>query len=143
MKWMVPFLNTLGFKEGTTTYYGPIAVPLESVASSATPFSAEQTAQLRQQAAQQLINIGPDERERRRQAGQVMYVLSAVYIVWSTLWIDQGDLLGHLVRFVAALPLFLAVGYQRSAQEGLCNIAQKGVWDGTYLYCTVQRNYIN
>lgn len=76
--------------------------------------SDEQRQKLREAAANDLINIGDDERERRRVAGTAMGGV--------TLALATGLLVSHaapLARLAIAPPLFLSYGYLRSAQTGL------------------------
>jgi hypothetical protein len=123
--WMQTYLEDMGVKEGKTVYYGPMAVDVDPTKR----VSKEEINRLRKQAAQDLINIGPEERQRRNQAGNVMAAFTALYIIWASLIADDGGAGGHILRFLAFFPAFLAVGYKVSAQQGLCNIAQAGVWD--------------
>lgn len=100
-------------KEGKSIYFGAFTKD----ATNATP--PEEAAQLRQTAAESLTNIGDEERARRDQAGDIMTVVSAIYILWATLIADDGGFSGHVVRMAAAMPIFLAYGYKESAKSGL------------------------
>ena len=113
--WMTPYLNLFGIQEGKSVWFGPIPVDIDT---SNQP-SMEQAAQLRKEAADNLMNIGMDERERRAQASNVFAVLTAVYMTVSTLALDHGDLNGHLLRFMSVIPLFFTTGYKLSADTGL------------------------
>jgi hypothetical protein len=100
-------------EDGKSMAYGiPVAAD-ESRRSSPEKVAAE-----REEYAKKLMNIGMEERERRRNAGETFQVVTAVYICWAAL-IDQGDFTGHILRFLVVLPLFFAVGYRLSADEGI------------------------
>lgn len=91
--------------------------------------SEEEAAKQTKEFTNNLQNIGIDERERRRKAGDIMKIVTAVYVIWASLIGDNGDLTGHFVRFMSVVPLFFAVGLQKSAEKGLWNIAQAGKWE--------------
>ena len=120
---MQPYLNLIGFVPGNTLMG---AVPIKADRNNNNNnnnknnnIDKSQAAALRQQAAQALQNIGPEERARRDQVGNAMLAVSAVYITWATLIADDGGTSGHVLRALAALPLFFAAGYKLSAQQGL------------------------
>lgn len=115
LAWMQDFLDLFGIKEGKGMAYGPIPVDVED----SERVSPEVVAQRRQKATQDLVNIGPQERQRREVAGNVLACISAVYVVWATLFADHGDFGGHVLRLLAVIPIFLAVGYKESAKTGL------------------------
>lgn len=125
LAWMQSYLDLGGIKEGKSVYMGPFGVDVDA----SNRVTESQASAFRQQAACDLRNIGPDERARRDKAGDVMTALSAAYVVWAALIADDGSIIGHLLRFMAAVPIFFAIGYKVSAQKGLCNIAQSGMWD--------------
>lgn len=112
--WMKPYLDLFGFVEGNTVYYGPGV----AVDSSTFPSIQEQE-RLRKEAEENMMNIGVDERERRRQAGEIAYKLVVVYAILSSVFLDDGSIGGHFARFAIALPLFFANGYIKSAETGL------------------------
>ena len=112
--WMQPFLNTLGFVEGSTLKG---AVPTKSDGKDRV--SEAEASDRRKEAADNLQNIGQDERDRRDRIGNIMLVVSAMYTVWASLIADDGGLTGHALRALLALPLFFATGFKLSAQEGL------------------------
>lgn len=115
LAWMGTYLDGLGIEEGKAVYFGPIAVDVdESKRVSDSEASAR-----REKAARELTNIGEEERRRRNQAGDVMAVLSAVYVAWATILGDDGGFSGHVLRMLSVFPVFLAVGYKLSAQSGL------------------------
>lgn len=116
LSWMTTYLDAMGIQEGRAIYYGPIPGEVDETKR---PSESESVA-LRQQATQELMNINKDERQRRNQAGQVMTVLSIAYIAWAALVADDGGFTGHILRFLSVIPLFLAVGYKRSAATGTC-----------------------
>mmetsp|Transcript_17330 Transcript_17330/g.32828 ORF Transcript_17330/g.32828 Transcript_17330/m.32828 type:complete len:189 (-) Transcript_17330:441-1007(-) len=111
---MQPALSVLGFNEGTTTYYGP-TIPVNE---SDYPTLEEQQKR-REQAKEEMTNIGPDERDRRRSAGEVATKLSIGYAIFASLILDHGDFNGHLSRFFIVVFLFFALGYKKSAEKGL------------------------
>lgn len=81
--------------------------------------SPEEVAQQKKDYSANLMNIGLEERDRRRNAGDLFTILTGVYIVWASLIADQGEFQGHVLRFLSFLPLFFASGFQLSADEGL------------------------
>ena len=110
--WMTNFLFL--HEDGKSMAYG---MPVD--ANNSQKASPGQVAQQKQEFADNLMNIGMEERERRRNAGKVFTILTGVYVVWASLIADQGDLQGHILRFLSFLPLFFASGYQKSAEAGL------------------------
>jgi hypothetical protein len=121
---MEPALSLLGFKEGRTTYFGPTI----DVDEKDFPSEEEQQAR-REKAEEEMFNIGQDERDRRRRGGEIAYKVAAAYAIASSLFLDDGSFEGHLARFGIVLPLFFAFGYTESADRGLWNVAQGGMWD--------------
>eukprot|EP00977_Amphora_coffeiformis_P021289 scaffold9134_cov170-Amphora_coffeaeformis.AAC.13 len=111
---MQPFLNTMGFVEGSTLK-GAVPMKTDDVKRVG---DAEATAR-RQEAADNLQNIGQEERDRRDQIGNIMIAVSAVYVVWASLIADDGGFTGHALRALLAVPLFFATGFKLSAREGL------------------------
>jgi len=96
--------------QGKQIYFG---VFQKDVDPSSIPSSDEREA-LRSEAAASLTNIGMAERDRRRQAGLVMSVLTAG-LALGLLANDAPT----LSRFAIAPPLFLSYGLLASAQTGL------------------------
>lgn len=117
LAWMIPYLSALGLEPGTgkQVVFGPIAMDLPESQKT----NEEQAATRRKQAAENLVNIGPEERERRAQAGSIMLAVSAVYVAWTALIGDDGGIAGHLLRFLSVFPIFLGLGYKISAETGL------------------------
>jgi hypothetical protein len=110
--WMTNYLGV--YEDGKSLAYG---VP---VAADTTRTSTPDTiAEEKQLFTENLMNIGTDERERRRKGAQVAWVVTAIYVLWASLIADHGDLAGHFARFMAFLPFSLAIGYQKSADSGL------------------------
>merc|ERR1712194_53678 len=107
---MQPFFSVLGFQEGRSTFYGRTV----KVQESDYPSAEEQRAR-RAQATEELTNIGPGERNRRRVAGEIAYKVAIGYALFSALCLDDGSLDGTLARFAVVLPLFFASGYTKSA----------------------------
>lgn len=112
--WMQPYLDLFGFVEGNKVYYGP------GVAVDESQFpSKEEQQKLRQEAEENMMNIGMEERERRRQAGNIAYKIVFAYAILSSIFLDDGTISGNLARFAIAMPLFFATGYTKSADTGL------------------------
>lgn len=109
--WMTPFL--FAYQDGKSLAAG---IPVEKSSQSS---SAENTTKDRQGNAEKLMNIGMEERERRRNAGDVFLVITSVYVLWASLIADHGDFAGHILRFMTVLPLFFTVGFKKSADSGL------------------------
>lgn len=97
--WMQPFLNNFGYVEGKSVYLGG---PGSIVEKSNFP-STEEQERLRKEARENMMNIGVEERERRRDAGQVAYKVVIGYAILSSLFLDDGSVGGHLARFAIAL----------------------------------------
>ena len=111
---MQPVLPLIGFSEGRTTYYGPAVKVDES------DYPSEEEQQMRREKAEEeMTNIGQDERDRRRYAGEIAYKVSIGYAIVSSLFLDDGSFNGHIARFLLVLPLFFASGYTKSADTGL------------------------
>jgi hypothetical protein len=114
LAWMSTFLDLFGMKEGKSLFF---ALPLDvDEDKRASPQDAKQ---LKAAAAVDLVNISSEERARRGKAGSYMWALSSVYVLWASLVADNGDLLGHVLRLLAAFPVFFALGFQLSAETGL------------------------
>ncbi len=125
MAWLNPYLDSLGLKEGKTITYGVFAKDIDQTIV----ISEAEALRLRKEAAGKLENIGMEERNRRDQAATIMWAVTFLYAVWASLFADDGGVAGHVLRFLVILPSFLALGYKRSAETGVCNIAQAGLWD--------------
>ena len=96
--WMQPYLDAFGFVEGNTVYYGP------GIAVDPTKFpSTKEQERLRNQAKENMINIGMEERERRREGGNIATKVAIVYAIVSSIFLDDGSLGGHFVRLGLAL----------------------------------------
>jgi hypothetical protein len=115
LAWLQMYLDMFGLKEGKSIAYGPIPVTIDE---SKRP-SSDVAEKMRNDAAENLQNIGMDERQRRDNAANVMAVVAVVYATWSALFADHGGVGGHVLRFLTVIPLFLAYGYKLSAQTGL------------------------
>lgn len=115
LAWMTTYLDKFGLKEGKSVFLGALSVDVDE--SKRKP--EEEASALRQKSAEDLTNIGMDERDRRDKAGNVMWAVSAAYVAWASLIADDGGLSGHFLRFLSVIPLFLAVGYKLSAETGL------------------------
>jgi hypothetical protein len=124
--WMIPYLGMMGMEDGKVLKYGLLAVEPDQENTNST---REEFEIARQEAVRQMTNIGKEERRRRDQVGDVLIPLTTFYAVFSSLFLDDGTLLGRLARFAIVIPLFFTFGYKVSAKTGLCNVAQKGLWD--------------
>lgn len=112
---MKDFLEIGGLtKEGKSIYFGVLT---KDANTAATP--PEEALKLRKLATENLTNIDDAERARRDQAGDVFIALSAIYIIWTSLFADDGGFSGHFLRFASIIPIFLAYGYKKSARDGL------------------------
>jgi len=120
------FLKLFGFEEGKQMI---LAVPTPKKEGEAPLVSEDIAMERRKQAAIDLINIGPEERERRDKAGTICLYTSAIYAFLTAVILDQGDINGHIVRFTIILPFFFGYAFKQSAKFGLWNIAQAGLWD--------------
>jgi hypothetical protein len=114
MAWMEPYLQGMGIQEGRAIAYGPITIKVDE-ASRPPPQVAEL---LRNEAARNLVNINAQERQRRDAVGTLAWYATVSYATWASLVADDGGLGGHVLRLLTVIPLFLAVGYKRSAQTG-------------------------
>jgi len=86
--------------------------------------TAGERARLQEAAACELSNIGSAERERRRVAGLALTALTAAVAAAMVAGGADGP------TRLGVFPLvFFAFGYTRSAQLGLCNIGNGGLWD--------------
>lgn len=114
---MEPMLKQMGLEgdKGKSIVYGVFSADVDE---SKIP-SSEERAQLRQQAAVDLVNIDMMERERRDQVGTFATYASIAYIIWVSLFADDGGFVGHILRFFAVVPIALAYGYKTSAKMGL------------------------
>ena len=111
------FMKTLlGFyQEGTSLVNG---VPTKK-SDSSIKISENEAKKRREKAIEELVNIDFDERQRRINSGNIALTLAAIYAVYMTWFVDQGDAFGHVVRF-SVYPLF-ATGYglRESGKAGL------------------------
>jgi hypothetical protein len=122
---LAPILELGGITPGKAITNGVFAVPVDE----SKKVSEEVATKLRVQASQDLVNIGAEERTRRDVLGTYIGLLAGAYLVWASLFADDGGISGHLLRLLAILPVFIAGGYKASARTGLCNVAQAGLWD--------------
>lgn len=118
-------LELIGLTEGKSIAFGMFSKEVDH----GQVVSEDEAIKRRANAAAELVNIDMEERYRRKQAGDILTVVAAVYILWATLIADDGGLLGHLIRAVSFFPVFFAYAYKQSAKLGVCNIAQAGMWD--------------
>jgi len=118
-------LELIGLTEGKSIAFGMFSKEVDNEMF----VSEEEAIKRRANAAAELVNIDMEERYRRKQAGDFLTVVSAVYILWATLIADDGGFVGHLIRAASFFPVFFAYAYKQSAKLGVCNIAQAGMWD--------------
>lgn len=112
-KFMVESFDLLGFEEGNSVIIGKGTTVDESQYPT-----VEESAELRRDAKEKMINIGVSEQERRAVVGTFGLAAAAVFAVWAAI-ADQDDILGHFTRFAVIVPLSIGVGYRRSAEAGL------------------------
>jgi len=112
--WLVPYLTLFGMKEGNTMY-GVLPVAVDEDQRVGT----EEAARRRAQAAVEFVNIGMEERERRDKMGDVFAVVTTVYVIWAALIGDDGDLQGHIFKFLSFIPFLFAIGLKLSSKAGL------------------------
>mmetsp|Transcript_24844 Transcript_24844/g.36446 ORF Transcript_24844/g.36446 Transcript_24844/m.36446 type:complete len:119 (-) Transcript_24844:689-1045(-) len=110
--WMYPYMKLIGLKPGNTM------VGLK-VAEGSSDLSESEMEALRQKAAEEMTNISDLERESRRELGNTLYAVSAIYAAISAILLDDGTFSGHLARFAVVLPLTFARGLEMSANRGL------------------------
>lgn len=112
--WMIPFLGIIGYTEGKSSVY---AIPMAN--TNAFTLNEEEIVKRQKEAAENMNNISPEERERRAQAAEICRYGTIAYAIMVSMVLDQGDALGHLVRFGIVLPAFFSIGFQKSADLGL------------------------
>ena len=115
--WMTPYMDVFGFKEGNTMV-GAIPTSIDRTVTGAV-LDPSVIDERRRVAARDLVNIGLEERSRRTEIGNVGLKVAAVYAVFATLFLDQGDLGGHLARFTVLLPFLFGYAFRESGKEGL------------------------
>jgi hypothetical protein len=111
-RWMADYMGM--YSEGKTVKYGVLTVDADTGS-----FDASEAAARRLASQETLTNIGTAERERRDQVGDVMIAASAIYATYSSLFMDDGGIMGHVARFGIILPVMFALGYKKSADSGL------------------------
>jgi len=113
--WMQPFLEKNGFEEGKVLMN---SIPVDNVDGTIV-VSEEEAAERRRIAAEKMMNIGPEEIQRRDSTGTFFLYLASLYAFVSAVFLDQGDFFGHIVRLFV-YPLFLTgYGFKQSARYGL------------------------
>mmetsp|Transcript_19869 Transcript_19869/g.39617 ORF Transcript_19869/g.39617 Transcript_19869/m.39617 type:complete len:204 (-) Transcript_19869:569-1180(-) len=114
--WMVPYLRLFGYVEGNTVVGG---VP-QKIEDDGSVGNEEERDALRAAASRDLRNIGDEERARRADVAALAYPVAGLLCALSSLLLDEGDLLGHLLRFLLVFPpLAVARSLQLSAERGL------------------------
>ena len=111
-----PFLKLFGFEDGKQMI---LAVPTSKKEGDAPLVTDDVASERRRKAALDLINIGPDERERRAKAGKIFLYISAFYAFVTAVVLDEGDINGHILRFSVILPFFFGYAFKQSAKFGL------------------------
>lgn len=116
------FMKTLmaPYSEGARLFNGIPMQQSNNISSRKNEVSEEEIADRRQRSASELVNIDDMERNRRIESGNLCLALTALVTTYIVTFIDQGDLYGHLIRFIAIYPFF-AVGYglRKSGKAGL------------------------
>ncbi len=118
--WMQPYLDLFGFVEGNTVYYGPGVAADPSKAPS-----TEDQERLRADAIESMTNIGADERERRREGGEIASRAAIAYALVSSIFLDDGSLEGHFVRLGLALvrtSYSVCICYSCTTQAVVCGM---------------------
>lgn len=111
MKTILPTL----FKDGSRLNAGIATTP-----TTAPSISPAAILERRRKATEENINIDEDERERRRTVGTYLMAVAAVVGAYVALFVDEGDLVGHLLRFLAVIgPGTLGYGFYESGSRGL------------------------
>lgn len=118
------FMEMGGIKEGKKVTYGFISTDIQYDDEI-----DEDKERRQQQAAIDLVNISPQERNRRIQVGNILIPFAILYASYVTLFIDKGDILGHILRLTSLPFFFLGYGYHISGTKGLWQIAQSSLWD--------------
>lgn len=116
--WLSMYLDIFGVREGKIIKYGPI--PYDVTEDDLSSTTVDERNDILQQAAINLQNIGPRERQRRANASKIATYVSLGYAIFSSLPLfDEGSIQGQLIRFLIVVPLIFAWGYKLSAEEGL------------------------
>jgi hypothetical protein len=110
--WMIPYLNGGGYKIGSTVVNGIPSSELISV------YSEKDKEELRRKAAEDMVNISDEERNRRRELSNIFYKATSIYAGISTI-LDDGSASGFLYKIAIFLPLTTAYGLQLSAEKGV------------------------
>ena len=95
-----------------SVYFGVLTSPVDS---SSVP-SAETRANLRELAAENLMNIDSNERSRRLLVARIFFVVTAILATILYLETDANSLSRFLIIF---FPMNLGLGYYKSAKSGL------------------------
>lgn len=136
--WIAPYMALGGYEPGAKLV-GGIATKINPEADDY-EFQDEVYSQKEQEerivaAKEEIVNISPEERQRRRDIAYVCYIATAFYAFLSTNILIDPDftpaLADHLWRLAIFLPLSTGYGLQLSADRGLWNVAQRGLWDVT------------
>jgi len=96
-------------------------VPVDVNENDVATVTPERAKELRRIAAESLTNIDNAERERRLEAGNTILLVTALYAtVLSLVWLQNDDLLSHVIRFATVLPLYsTGYGIRQSGKAGL------------------------
>ena len=111
--WLAPYLNLGGYRAGNTLIAG---VGTKDVKSN---YSEQEKEERRKKAAEEMINISDEERNRRSELSVKLYQAAIIYAALSSVLLDDGSFGGHLYRFAIVLPITAAYSLQLSAERGL------------------------
>ena len=123
--WIAPYMKLGGYEPGAKLV-GGIATKIDPEADDY-PFKDEiyskQVQEQRMQAAtEEVVNISPEERQRRRDIAYACYIATAFYaFVSANILINDSTpaLADHLWRLAIFTPLSTGYGFQLSADRGL------------------------
>jgi hypothetical protein len=104
-----------------TKYFGFFSKPVDA---NSIP-DAETRKKLQKDAAENLSCINSEERQRRRVAGYIGLILTAGAFVSMT----YMKVSPYICGAVCYIPVVASYGFILQARDGLCNIAQLGLWD--------------
>lgn len=124
--WIAPYMALGGYEPGAKLV-GGIATKINPEADDY-EFKDEVYSQKEQEerivaAKEEIVNISPEERQRRRDISYACYIATAIYAFLSTNILIDPDftpaLADHLWRLAIFLPLSTGYGFQLSADRGL------------------------
>lgn len=123
--WIAPYMALGGYEPGAKLV-GGIATKINpndpDYAFKDEVYSDEEKAKRIQAASEEIVNISPEERQRRRDLAYASYVATAFYaFISANLLIneDTSAIADHLWRLGIFMPLSTGYGLQLSADRGL------------------------